>query len=63
MQVFIKRSGNDNYCANQQLRDVLLGDGYLEGEDFTYFHEPGATHSEAAWSARLFRPLTAFFGR
>ncbi len=54
--------GNDNYCATLQLRDALLTDGYLADEDVFYWHEPGATHDEAAWSARLSRPLTTFFG-
>jgi predicted alpha/beta superfamily hydrolase len=54
--------GNDNYCQTLQLRDVLIADGYLEGEDVFHWHEPGAEHDEAAWSARLSRPLTTFFG-
>lgn len=54
--------GNDNYCATLQLHDALAADGYLDGEDLFLWHEPGADHSEAAWAARLFRPLTTFFG-
>ncbi len=52
----------DNYCENAQLRDVLGGLGYSEGDDLWYVHEPGATHSEAAWAGRVGVPMQHFVG-
>jgi hypothetical protein len=34
-------------------RRALLEAGYVEGVDFQYYLDEGATHSEAAWAARL----------
>jgi hypothetical protein len=51
----------DNYCENKQLDDVLLGVGYGD-KDLTYWWEPNAEHNEAAWAARVFRPLGVFAG-
>jgi predicted alpha/beta superfamily hydrolase len=50
-------SAADNYCENVQLRDVLLGLGYTSGGDLWYWHEADAAHNEAAWAARVWRPL------
>lgn len=49
----------DNYCVTSQFRDVLADLGYVFGEDLTHWHEPGATHDEAAWAARVPRALAA----
>jgi hypothetical protein len=43
-----------------QLRDVLESSGYLFDQDLFHWHEPGATHDEAAWAARVFRPVQIF---
>ena len=51
--------GADNYCETAQLRDVLDAIGYDFGTDLAHWHEPGATHNEAAWAARLPRGLAA----
>src|SRR5262249_51173760 len=53
-------SASDNYCENAQMKATLLGVGYQEGQDLTYWYEPGATHDEAHWAARVFRPLDLF---
>jgi predicted alpha/beta superfamily hydrolase len=53
---------SDNYCENLQTKNVLLSLGYTEGTDLFYWYEPGATHDEASWSARVFRPLQVFAG-
>ena len=37
----------------RRLRDLLLAKGYRPDEDFMYVEDEGATHSEAAWGARL----------
>lgn len=50
----------DNYCENAQMRAVLQGVGYVEGEDLIYVHEPGAAHNEMAWAGRVGVPLAAF---
>lgn len=50
----------DNYCTNRQLADELPGVGYVFDEDLWHWHEAGAAHDEAAWSARVFRPVEIF---
>lgn len=52
----------DNYCENIQLRDTLISVGYTIGVDVLHWYEPGAPHNEAAWRARVFRPLETFGG-
>ncbi|RLB62178.1 MAG: hypothetical protein DRI90_09685, partial [Deltaproteobacteria bacterium] len=54
--------GSDNYCENKQLEGVLLSNGYVQGVDLWHWVEPGAPHNEAAWAARVWRPLGAFAG-
>jgi predicted alpha/beta superfamily hydrolase len=55
-------SSADNYCENAQLRDTLLGLGYVDGDDLFYLHDPDAPHNEAAWAARVGTPLGIFAG-
>jgi predicted alpha/beta superfamily hydrolase len=55
-------TSSDNYCENLQTKNVLLSIGYTEGTDLFYWYEPGATHDEAHWAARVFRPLQIFAG-
>lgn len=50
----------DNYCETIQLRDVLDASGYAFDEELFHWHEPGAMHDEAAWAARVFRPVQIF---
>ncbi len=50
----------DNYCETVQMRDVLLEEGWQGDVDLFHWHEPGAQHDEAAWAARVFRPLEIF---
>ncbi|MBK7826668.1 alpha/beta hydrolase-fold protein [Nannocystis sp.] len=52
----------DNYCENAQLRDVLTGLGYSEGDDLWYVYEPGAMHNEDAWAQRVGVPMQQFVG-
>lgn len=52
----------DNYCENAQLRDVLTGLGYSEGDDLWYVYEPGAMHNEDAWALRVGVPMQQFVG-
>lgn len=52
----------DNYCENAQLRDVLAAEGYTFDVDLWHWHEPDATHDEAAWAERVWRPMEIFGG-
>lgn len=54
--------GADNYCENLQLRDTLSNAGYTLGVDLFHWHEADAPHNEAAWAARVWRPLEVFSG-
>ncbi len=51
---------SDNYCETIQMRDLLVSLGYQYDVDLFHWHEAGATHDEAAWAARVFRPLQIF---
>ena len=52
-------NASDNYCENLQLRNTLAGAGYTAA-DLDYFVQPGAMHNEAAWAARVSRPVQLF---
>lgn len=53
-------SAADNYCENIQMKDALLGVGYVEGNDLFHWWEPDALHNEAEWAKRVFRPINVF---
>ncbi len=42
---------------------VLTTRGFQEGKDLEWFFDPTAEHNEAAWAARVWRPLTFLFAR
>ncbi len=44
---------NDGLSLTREAAQALRQNGYVEGEDFRYFVDQGATHNEAAWAARL----------
>lgn len=48
--------------THEAVREWLLGQGLVEGEDFVVREYPGADHNEASWRARLDDPLTFLFG-
>ncbi len=50
-------AASDNYCENLQLRDAFVASGFTPGVDVFHWWEPGAGHNEAAWAARVQRPL------
>lgn len=62
------QEASDNFCENVQMKQTLLDAGYqpatdggpYKGFDLFYWHEAGAEHNEAAWAARVFRPLQIF---
>jgi hypothetical protein len=43
------------------LKAALVKRGWREGEDLGYFEDPGASHGEAAWAARVEPMLTFLF--
>jgi predicted alpha/beta superfamily hydrolase len=51
--------GDDGQRETAEARAALLEAGYVEGVDFQCYVAEGATHSEAAWAARL--PLVLQF--
>lgn len=50
----------DNYCENKQFEALLVAEGYVYDVNLTHWWEPDAPHNEAAWAARVFRPLGIF---
>ena len=44
---------NDGLSLAREAAQALRQNGYVEGEDFRYFVDQGATHNEAAWASRL----------
>ena len=48
--------------THEAVRQWLLGQGLVEGEDFVVREYEGADHNEAAWRARIDDPLTFMFG-
>ncbi len=55
-------ANTDGYCETRQMEAMLLGLGYEYDVDMWHWHEPNAEHNEAAWAARVFRPLQNFKG-
>jgi hypothetical protein len=55
-------AAEDNYCETLQMRTVLETAGYVIDSDLWYWWEPDALHNEAAWAARVWRPLQVFDG-
>ena len=50
----------DNYCENRQFADVLGAGIRTWNVDLWHWHAPHASHNEAAWAARVGRPLARF---
>jgi predicted alpha/beta superfamily hydrolase len=59
-------NSGDNYCENEQMHKTLIQIGYSDTpgakQTLYYWWEQGAEHNEAAWAARVFRPLGIFAG-
>ncbi len=52
---------SDGYCATRRFVDVLAAQaGFTWNDTLFHWHEPGALHNEAAWAARVGRPLGLF---
>ena len=56
-------ASTDNHCENAWARDRLVAACYTLGVDLFHWWEPGAPHTEAAWAARVSRPLELFAAR
>jgi predicted alpha/beta superfamily hydrolase len=55
--------GEDNYVRYaKDVVDELIMKGYKSGENFMYYQEPLAIHSESDWGKRVHMPLLYFFG-
>jgi hypothetical protein len=50
----------DNYCVTVEMRDTLLGLGYVAEGDLWYRWAPSAPGNETAWAARVSMPLGLF---
>lgn len=55
-------NATDNFCTNRDFADRMAALGYAWDEDLFHWHEPGAQHNEAAWAARVHRPLEILAG-
>ncbi len=53
--------GDDGRYDTLAARDALLENGYVEGSEFQYYLDEGATHSEGAWAGRLHRVFEFLF--
>lgn len=53
-------SGGDNYAAVKRFAEQLASQQFRWDENLHHWHEPGAAHTEAAWRARAFRPISIF---
>ncbi len=67
-------AAEDNYCETMSFRSLLVSRGVdtfpddpsaypltPAGINICHYYQPDGAHNEAAWSARLFRPLRLFF--
>ncbi|MED5374421.1 MAG: alpha/beta hydrolase-fold protein [Myxococcota bacterium] len=50
----------DNYCVTRQMADALAADAWIWEQTLWHWHEAGAEHNEAAWAARVWRPVGLF---
>jgi hypothetical protein len=53
---------SDNYCENRQFADTLSEVGWTWESDLWHWNEVGASHNEAAWADRVWRPVGTFEG-
>lgn len=53
---------NDGVTDTRDLANAYRALGYVDGVNFTYVVQPGATHTESAWASRLPGALEALLG-
>ncbi|MBN8725692.1 MAG: alpha/beta hydrolase [Acidobacteria bacterium] len=54
-------TNNDGLPNTTSMRDALLVDGYIQGNNLYYYVANGGSHSESSWSQRINIPLTYMF--
>jgi hypothetical protein len=50
----------DNYCETEQMKQTLETLGWQHDQDLWHWWETDAAHNEAAWAARVWRPVQLF---
>lgn len=43
------------------MRNALVADGYVQGNDLHHYIANGAAHDETSWAARVYIPLEYLF--
>ncbi|HEX3016936.1 MAG TPA: alpha/beta hydrolase-fold protein [Caproicibacter sp.] len=64
LKIWMDVGEGEDYFVNyaKDVADVLIEKGYKSGDDFMYYQEPMAIHSELDWGKRVRMPLMYFFG-
>lgn len=67
IRIYMDNGGKDLEAELQPGCDDMLGAlkaiGFEEGKNLHWFLDPDAAHTEAAWAARVWRPLKFMFGK
>ncbi len=58
---FGSTDSDDDMANTLRMRDVLIGNGFLMGDDLMHIVDPGGTHNESSWAARLDRVFEFLF--
>ncbi len=62
VRFYIDAGGKDDGIAETtQMRDAMLKQGYQLDADLLFFTDPGGSHNEKSWAARVDKPLQWFF--
>ena len=54
-------TSSDGLTETTRMRDALVADGHVQGNDLYYHVAQGAGHNEASWAARVHIPLQYLF--
>jgi predicted alpha/beta superfamily hydrolase len=54
-------TNNDGLTETTRMRNALAADGHVQGADLYYSVAQSAGHTESAWAARVYLPLTYLF--
>jgi predicted alpha/beta superfamily hydrolase len=52
---------DDGLDETKLVRDAMLKQGYRPDADLLFYADPGGSHNEKSWAARVEKPLTWFF--
>jgi predicted alpha/beta superfamily hydrolase len=62
VKFYLDAGGKDDGLAETTLvRDAMLKQGYRADTDLLFFADPGGSHNEKSWAARVDKPLAWFF--